>query len=175
MARGRPGRKREREFLSQLKASLLERNCWFYKIPDMPHFEGAQFRFDIPKPFDGFGIFAGQPFVIEAKVITRFKKLSLKDLRPCQIEGLEHWHKRGGKAFVFYRLWQATQSEHAKSAIHRLYVIPWERMRGGEPISKAELITLPYFSRYPVKTDSGNTTYRFNVDSFLIDLIMREL
>lgn len=173
MAKGPKSRKREREFLTALKGSFADRNAWFYKIPDMPHFEGAKFRFDIPKPFDGLGIFAGQPFVVEAKVITVFKKLSLKDLRPCQVEGLENWYRRGGKAFVFYYLWQKSRNDDGRSGVRRLYIIPWERMRqAGSPVSKAELLTLPYAPRYGVKTDSGNTTYRFNVDEFLISLIM---
>ncbi len=172
MAQGRPGRKREREFLTQLKHSFLERNAFFYKIPDMPHFEGAKFRFDIPKPFDGFGCFAGSEFVIEAKVISRFKKFSLKDLRPCQIEGLGAWERSGGKSFIFVLLWQQGRPSVAMTPIYRLYVLPWAEFQARGGYSKAEMVMLPFIARYRLKRGPNDFVYRFNVDEFLISLAM---
>lgn len=171
MAQGRPGRKREREFLTQLKASFLERGVFFFKIPDMPHFKGAQFRFDIPKPFDAIANYAGQAFVIEAKVTSRFKSFTLKDLRPSQIEGLEAWTRTGGKAFVFIYVWQQGRPEQCRTPIYRLLVYPWEQLRDDKRISRAQMACSRHYPRER-KLKDGKPVYRFNVDQFLIDLIM---
>lgn len=170
-SRGRPGRKREREFLTQLKASFLARGAFFYKIPDMPHFEGAQFRFDLAKPFDAFGGFAGQAFVIEAKVMSGFKSFSLKDLRDSQVVGLDAWAKAGGKAFVFIMVWQKAEGS-TKSIVNRLYILNWLDLKTQGKFTKAEILAMPHYPRLRAKGPSGSTVYRFNVDEFMISLVM---
>lgn len=165
--------RREKQFLTQLKASFQERGAFFFKIPDMPHFEGAKFRFDIPKPFDAIAQFAGQAFAIEAKVTTKIKAVGLRDLRQCQIDGLNEWQRTGGKGFVFVYIWQQGRREIGLSAVYRVYIFPWEEFKAAGRYTKAELLALPHIPRYTVKTSAGLANhYRFNLDEFLINLVM---
>lgn len=171
--------KRERQFLSQLGASFRERKAYFFKIPDMPHFAGAQFRFDIQKPFDAFACWAGIPIAIEAKVIEDFRKFGIKSLRPNQIAGLDAWSRSGGRAFVFLNVWRQARSHDrkgrplAQSRVNRLYVFDWETLKAKESFSKPELFSLIHIPQYSYLDPEGKRKYRYNLDEFLVELALK--
>ncbi len=93
-------KKREREFLTELKHSCAARGVAFYKIPDMPQFAGAKSRFNPMKPFDGFMGFDGVPIAFEAKAQADFSAFGLNAFQPQQIENLIRWHNAGHVSMV---------------------------------------------------------------------------
>lgn len=155
---------RERIFTTELGHSFRERGAFFHKIMDMPHFQGAQFRFDIKKPFDVFACYLGIPIAIECKSITKFQKFGIKNLRPNQVIGLEAFSNAGGSAFVFLNVRRRASIDDAISHTNRLYIFEWKELRAKEAYSKAELLTLPHIV---------GRKQRFNLDEFLVDLFLK--
>lgn len=155
--------KLERKFLSEIGASARADNCFFFKIPDLPHFEGAKFRFDIKKPFDAFACYFGQPIAIEAKVINGFKSVGIKQLRPNQVEGLDKWEKSGGKAFIFLNIRQAPNQLKGLKYENRFLYFPWWQFRAKGTYSKKELLIYPSVS---------GRNGRYNLSDWLVSLFI---
>lgn len=131
--------KREAIFLSDLKRSW-NLDGFFFKIPDMPHFAGAKFRFDIAKPFDAIAALGGVAIAIEAKAFPEFKTFSKDMLRECQKEGLDRWTAAGQLALVVVQV----QPLRQLPAIAVLNWVTWrERLLAGLP--KAEVLGLEWF------------------------------
>lgn len=149
--------KKEREFLTQLKHSFQSAGGYFFKIPDMPHFPGAEFRFDLPKPFDAIAQIYGQAIAIEAKVIKKQKRIKWDILRDSQKEGLGAWSATGGKAFVFVLKWESTN--------YQLFIIPFEELKIKKEIRVSNLVPIS-------RTRTPDKKYIYDLRGFLLDLVL---
>ena len=134
-------RPRERSFLTELGHSFREAGAFFYKIPDQPHFEGQQTRFDVDKPFDAVVAHDGVAVAIEAKSLRKYEAFGHRHMRACQITALDDWTDRGCQAFVFINVRQKTPY------FNRLVILDWAAWRtrlSQRSITKRELTVLPY-------------------------------
>lgn len=129
----------ERNLLGMVKRTFDKAGAFFYKIPDMPHFEGSGVRFDREKPFDAFALADGVPVAIEAKWLPKSKALSLAAIRRCQEVGLDDWFKSGGVSVLLVGIGRGKET--------RLVVLNWVEVRdglkSGRSIKKCELENLP--------------------------------
>jgi penicillin-binding protein-related factor A (putative recombinase) len=95
---------RESAFNTEVVNSLRDAKAWAYKIADMPHFAGAKFRFDKPKPCDVVACFDGRFIGIESKQLKGFEAFGLRHLRPHQVEALDAMTEAGGDTWVFLNI-----------------------------------------------------------------------
>ncbi len=130
----------ERKFLTEIKNSLKKDGAFFHKIPDMPHFAGSGFRFDLKKPFDAIALFFSHAIAIEAKYIPKHRAFGLKDLLPHQILGLDEWHLAGGHSWVFLNVKQKKNAATNTPFINKVYTFEWGAFKAKGRYSKAELL-----------------------------------
>lgn len=132
---------KEAIFNSEIVASLKDQGFWAYKIPDMPHFAGAMFRFDREKPFDIVACKSGLMLAIEGKQLKSYQAFGSRHMRPHQIKSLDEVVSRGGKAFVFLNIRQK------KPYLNRLLIFEWPNLTlSTEKASfkKVELQKMPF-------------------------------
>lgn len=164
----------ERDFISKLRKSfrvLVGDTLFSYKIFDMPHFPGSQFRFDAPKPFDLFGVYSGIPFAVEAKFAREFAPFSIKKLRDSQLQGLEDFSRAGGQSFVFLNVNPGRNRTLGVMGTNRIYVFPWAEIRDGRKITREALTLRPHLARIPHPTEKGEKVY--DVNPFLLKLELK--
>ncbi len=138
---------KEAVFNTEVVNSLKKMTAWPYKIPDMPHFPGAKFRFDREKPFDIVAlVLRTRPMfvAIEGKQLKSYQAFGYRHMRPCQIEALNHIFHLGGIAYVFLNIRQK------KPYINRLIAFEWPNARLSSPhepsYKKHELLEMPYIT-----------------------------
>jgi len=144
---------KEAVFNSEVVRSLNEVElCWAYKIPDMPHFAGAHFRFDREKPFDIVCFHDGDGVAIEGKQLKKYQAFGHRHMRECQIEALDRIIETGSRAMVFLNIRQKTPY------INRLIVFEWpdDVLRNPKmSYKKKELLKMPYVTgkhgRFPLR------------------------
>lgn len=164
----RGGKKRERQFLTELRHSFEDRGAFFYKLPDMPHFAGAGFRFDLDKPFDAFVVYSrrfgakGIPIAIEAKSLRRYAALG-SQIRPSQIKGLNGITAAGGRGFIFLNVRSNTPR------MNRLLILDWslfgEDFTKGKTIKKKDLQRMPFIEGQRI-----NKKIRYDLSPWLTTL-----
>lgn len=135
---------KESKFLSELKNALISRGAYFYKIVDMPHFQGKKTRFDTPKPFDAFCLIEGTPIAIEAKIAKSFAAFGKRHLRPSQLIGLEEFQKAGGLSYVFLNIRiKAIKGEQKHE--NRLLIFNWNDLRDRDgSFKKSEIQSMKF-------------------------------
>lgn len=125
----------ERDLLGMVKRSFDKAGMFFFKIPDMPHFEGSGIRFDIEKPFDAFALYGGIPLAIEAKWLPKTKAIGMQSIRHCQEVGLDKWVASGGVSLLMIGIGRGKETW--------LVILNWEKVRdqlkAGRSIKKCEL------------------------------------
>lgn len=138
---------RERSFLTELGHSFVDAGAFWFKIPDLPHFKGSQFRFDAEKPFDAFACYMGLAMAIEGKSLREYEAFGVSQLRQCQVDGLDCFLDNGGGAsFVMINIkLKATLGTHRSN---RLLILDWsehrDRLKKHGSIKKAELMDMSY-------------------------------
>jgi len=100
---------KESEVIKKIRENLIKDiNIHYFKIPDMPIFTGAKYRFGIPKPYDFYVIKNGIFNAYEVKVVNTKKTIRRDLLKWHQEENLEEVIRAGGKAFIliYFNVWQ---------------------------------------------------------------------
>lgn len=145
--RKRKAKPRERSFLTQLGHSFREAGAFFYKIQDLPHFAGSQFRFDAEKPFDAFAAYQGFAMAIEGKSLRDYEAFGVSQLRQCQVDGLNLFQDNGA-SFVMINVKVKKTTIDGTAKMNRLLILDWrehgERLVKHSSIKKAELAAMPY-------------------------------
>lgn len=112
----------------------LKTHGYFYKIPDSPF----QQRFNIPRPFDVFGVYRGIPIAIEVKSAEEIKGLGAGAFRDHQPEALRAFSEAGGRSLVAYICYKPRSH-------NRCYWFDFERSPvGRKTILKKTLLEMPY-------------------------------
>jgi len=147
----RKAKPRERSFLTELGHSFTQAGAFWFKIPDLPHFKGSQFRFDAEKPFDAFASYMGLAIAIEGKSLRDYEAFGVSQLRQCQVDGLDRFVDEGnGLGFVMINVRQ-------KAVFNRLIILDWSehrsRLTKHGSIKKAELTAMPFIDGFKGRYD----------------------
>lgn len=143
--------KRESKFLTDMKRSWPGQE-FFFKIPDMPHFQGAKFRFDIPKPFDVLATLDKTALGIETKAFSEFEAFSSGMMRASQVDALDRWTSQGQLGLVIIQI--------AIPKTPMVGIFSWKEWRGKlvGGLRKAQVLELPWHAqeRKPVPYSDGS-------------------
>lgn len=99
---------KEKQICTEIKKSLEAKGCYAFKIPDMPagrwdaQGDGvpSRIRFNPPKAFDLFAVWAGLAIAIEAKLMRAPTALPINSLRESEAKHLAAFNAAGGVALV---------------------------------------------------------------------------
>lgn len=123
-----------------VKRSFDREGAFFWKAPDLPHFEGSGIRFDREKPFDAFAlVYDRRPMAIEAKWLNKTKAFGITMIRHCQEVGLDRWVENGGLGVILIGI--------GRGAKTKIVALNWklvrDRLKSGRSIKKCELEKMP--------------------------------
>lgn len=86
---------KEKNFLTEYCRGLGMRNCWYYKIPDTPKFDGNMSRFTLQKPFDLIVLEKGLFIAVETKM-CKSMSLGYDSIQEHQVRNLLAVEESGG-------------------------------------------------------------------------------